>query len=632
MLITASNISKSYDSINYIFEKINLGISFGDRVGIVGVNGCGKSTLLNILSGKDRHFEGSLQLSKSTRLGMLNQIATFASEKTLYSECKTVFKDINEIQEKIKLIEEKMKSNDTQELHLEYAHYISLLSDNEGFNIDYKIEKVLMGLGFSEPDFKRELSTFSGGEKRRALFTKIILEDNNVLFLDEPTNHLDIPAIEWVINFINSYYGAVVIVSHDKRFLNKTVNKIYEIEFGKGQLYRGNFKKYIIQKEDNLKRQQKEYETQQKHIKKTEEFIQKYMAGQRTKEAQGRKKRLDRVDRLEKPIFLRRNISIKDLLKCDRSGKEVVSLNNVDLGYSDKILIKNANVKIYREEKVAIIGNNGIGKTTLLKALIGELSPLLGEAKIGYNIKHVYFTQNTSDLNLDSNLINFISNIRPDLKDGEIRKLLAKFYFYGDKVFEDANILSGGEKTRIAILSFILQNANLLLLDEPTNHLDLFTIDSLGSILSEYPGTVLAISHDRNFIDMFAQKILLMQSDGILELEGNFSENEEVIIEKLAIGRLSKRHLMYKNAKENAKQKNNNKSNRKKSKNVNVYKISKIEEHITRLENNIKELKDKLTQSNVVINYKLVQEIQNDIEKNEKILKEKLMEWENLHN
>lgn len=638
MLISASNVEKSFDGIENIIEKINLGISFGDRIGIIGVNGSGKSTLLNILSGRDTKYKGVVQTAKSTRIGILDQIVTFSSNDTLFSECKKAFDYILKLQEKIDDLEQKLESKNLTEdekidLSYEYSHYIGLLQEQEGFNIDYKIERVLMGLGFPESFFHRKLNTFSGGERRRALLAKVLIEDTNVLFLDEPTNHLDIPAIDWVIDFINSYYGAVVIVSHDKRFLNKTVNKIYEIEFGKGTMYRGSFDNYVKQKEQNLERQIKEYETQQKHVQKTEEFIRKYMAGQRTKEAQGRQKRLERMELLEKPMFMRRDISVKGLLHSDRSGLEVASLEKATLGYDNNIILNDVNLKIFRNDKIVIVGNNGIGKTTLVKALTGENEPLSGEAKTGYNVKYVYFTQNTSDLDLEGNLIDFIYRIRPDLKEGQIRNLLAKFYFTGDKVFNDTNVLSGGEKTRLTILSFILKNANLLLLDEPTNHLDIFTIDSLGSIMNEYPGTIIAISHDREFIDQFAEKIILIRPDGVDVLEGNFSDNSEYIMEKLSLGRLTDKHYSRnKTSPTQTKDKTKKeKAKPKKKKTLNVFKINKVEKQIDGLEKKLSELTEKLGQPEVASNYKQVQEIQTEIDDMETQIIEKMEEWEQYH-
>jgi ATP-binding cassette subfamily F protein 3 len=635
MLITASNVSKSFDGIENIIENINLGISFGDRIGIVGVNGSGKSTLLNILSGNDKKFGGVVTIARSSRIGILEQIINFSSEDTLMSECKKAFRETLELQSKIKEIEKKLEmdlsQDEQEEAHLEYSHYLSLLEESNGYNIEYKIEKVLAGLGFPESFFNRKMITLSGGERRRAILSRILLEDTNVLMLDEPTNHLDIPAIDWVSDFINSYYGAVVVISHDKKFLNRVTNKIFEIELGKGTLYKGNFDSYLQQKERLIERQVKEYEAQQDYINRTEDFIRRYKAGQRARQAKGRQKQLENINIVERPIFLRRDISVKDLLKPERSGNEVAVLEDSNLGYDEKVIVKKANVKIYRSDKVVIVGNNGIGKTTLIKALTGENKPISGIAKTGYNVNYIYFTQDTSDLHLESTIIDYINHIRPDLKEGQIRNLLAKFYFTGDKVFEDTSILSGGEKTRLAILSFILKNANLLLLDEPTNHLDLFTIDSLGSILKDYPGTIIAVSHDRDFIDMFAEKIILMHSDGITMLNGNFSDNSDFILEKLSEGRLSNKHYKIQKSKNQQIEEDKEKQQTKKKKNLNTFKINQVEQVISELEEKLEMLRGKLINQNVVSNYLLLQETQAEIEKTEQILKEKLDEWEELH-
>jgi ATP-binding cassette, subfamily F, member 3 len=295
--------------------------------------------------------------------------------------------------------------------------------------------------------------------------------------------------------------------------------------------------------------------------------------------------------------------------------------------------LNNVSLKVYRNDKIAIVGNNGIGKTTLVKALTGENKPLSGEAKTGYNVKYAYFTQNTSDMNLEGNLMDFINRIRPDFKEGQIRNLLAKFYFTGDKVFDDTNILSGGEKTRLAILSFILKKANLLLLDEPTNHLDIFTIDSLGSIMKEYPGTIIAISHDREFIDEFAEKIILIHPNGVDMLEGNFSRNDEYIMDKLSLGRLTDKHFSRSGVNPK-KTKNNGKKEKakpKKKKTLNVFKINQVEKQIDELEKKVDELREKLGDPEIASNYKELQEIQTEIDDAETSIMEKMEEWEKYH-
>ncbi len=636
MLITLSGVGKTYGKAEYVFENVNLGISFGDKIGIVGVNGSGKSTLLNILSGLDKHYDGQVNIAKSSRISILNQIVNFNSDETLYSECKKAFsyilnleKQTNELE---KLIEQKEKdgdSDDLEDLQMEYAHYLGMIQENEGFNIDYKIERILMGLGFPTSYYNRKLSTFSGGERRRAIFAKILLEDNNILILDEPTNHLDIPAIDWVIDYLKSYYGAVIIVSHDKKFLNNTVNKIFELEFGKGVLYKGNFDKYLISKEKNIEKQKKKYESQVEFIKKTEDYIRRNLEGQKTKQAQSRRKQLEKLEKIEKPQYMDRSISVKDLLKTKRSGHEVTSIENAKLGYNNKTILDNVNLKIFRNEKIAIIGNNGIGKTTLVKSITGEIKPLSGNIKLGYNVYYEYFTQNTSELNLEGDLIDFVNRYKRELTDGQIRDLLARFYFTGDKVFEEAQVLSGGEKTRLALLGLLLRESNFLLLDEPTNHLDIFMVDSLSDVMKEYPGTVLAISHDRDFIDSFSDKIIIMHPDGIDIKVGNFTDNEEFIIEKLSQGRLSDLHFRRNEDNNNKKKEKTSKGNKKR--NINVYRIGKLEEEITKLEEYLEKLKNDLVHPDVVTDYKKVQEIQKEIDITEKQIDEKIKEWEDYH-
>lgn len=632
MLITASNISKSFNSVDYLFKNINLGISYGDRIGIVGVNGSGKTTLMNIITGLDNNYEGNLNRAKSVRIGYLNQILNFSSEDTLYTESKKAFKDVIVLQKKLNELEKIIDNTENvdDDIHMEYSHYLSLLHDSEGYNIDYKIEKVLNGLGFTEKDYHRKLTTFSGGERRRALFARILLEDNNILVLDEPTNHLDIPAIEWVRDFINSYEGAVVLISHDKNFLNSTVNKILEIELGNGSLYKGNFNDFIVQKMNINDLKDKEYEAQQKYIKKTKEFIRKNIAGQKTKQAQGRRKQLERLDLNESSKTIKRDISVKNLLKCKRSGNIVANIENISVSFDDNQIINNADFKIYRNEKVAFVGNNGIGKTTLLKALVGEIQPDKGKAELGYNVEYAYFTQNTSDLSLEGSLIDYIDKIRPDLKESEIRTLLARFYFTGDKVFEDASILSGGEKTRLALMEMILKDTNLLLLDEPTNHLDIYTVESLGKIIKDYPGNVIAISHDINFIDTFAEKIILMYPNHIQLLTGNFSDNYDYIMDKLSLGRISKQYYKKTSNKDTTTKKKQDKKQPKK-KNLNVYKINKLEEEISELETELEGLQKKLYDPDIASDYTELTKVQNRIKEIENSIEEKMEEWEEYH-
>ncbi|NMC53758.1 MAG: ABC-F family ATP-binding cassette domain-containing protein [Chloroflexi bacterium] len=509
-LLTANGLSKAYGPDD-IFSDLSFSIPHRARIGMVGANGVGKTTLLRVMIGLEDPSAGSLTRSRGLKMGYLPQEARFETSHSLWQECLTIFDDLITLQTRLHELENAMSdpSQDHDALLAEYGRLQETFELRGGYTYETRIRMTLTGLGFVPGDYHRPMEQFSGGERTRALLARLLLSDPDLLLLDEPTNHLDIAAIEWLESYLRDFPGAVLIVSHDRYFLDQVVDHVWELTPAL-EVYRGNYSAYLDQREERYQRLLAEYQSQQAYIEKEEEYIRRNIAGQNTRQAQGRRKRLERL--LEEaqiaPPTQARSLYL-NLAAAARSGDLVLRSENLSIGYADegRPLFQVPDLLLKRGECAAIIGPNGAGKSTFLKTLLGKLPCYAGEVLMGANLHIGYFAQAHEGLNPAHTLMEEVERAAPHLLPASIRDYLAKFLFTGDDVFKVVKMLSGGERGRLALAVLALQNANLLLLDEPTNHLDLPSQEVLQKVMAEFQGTILLVSHDRYLIDKLATQV-----------------------------------------------------------------------------------------------------------------------------
>jgi len=523
-LITLENITKYYDP-DLILDDISLRIAADDRTGLIGSNGTGKTTLLEIMTGDQVDYSGKVIKAKNLRIGYLSQEPNLDHECNIREEMIKVFQTQIELEKEMEEVANQMAKSDNHDKLLDkYAQLQDQHEKNGGYSYQHQIDKVLGGLGFNRKDYELPIKLLSGGEKSRVVLARLLLENPELLLLDEPTNHLDIQGIEWLENYLNSEYkGAVLMVSHDRYFLDKVTKKIIELKDHKIQEYRGNYSKYIETKKIEQLTQMREYEKQQEFVEKTEEFIRRYKAGQRTKEARGRQKKLDRIELIDKPQTREKRIKL-EFTPDIRGGNDILRIRDLGKMYGDKVVFDKIDFDLFRSDVLGIIGANGTGKTTLFKIILGEEKPTIGECWIGHNLQLGYYDQEHKRLNLDNTIINEIWSLCPDSSQEDVRNFLGRFLFSGDDVFKQIGDLSGGEQSRVLLSKLLLERANVLLLDEPTNHLDIASREALEDALQRYSATILVITHDRYFLDKLATKLLIFE-DGTAKLwEGTYSE------------------------------------------------------------------------------------------------------------
>ena len=635
IVLSCNNLNKSF-GIDSILENVNFTVNEYDKIGIIGVNGTGKTTLFKIISGIYGYDSGDIYTSKDCEIGYLEQNTNFHSENTIFEEVLEVFKDVIEMEKYLrnlehKISEESSNANSTtlEKLMNEYSNKLEAFSDMNGYGYKSEAKGVLKGLGFSDEDMDKPISILSGGEKTRVLLGKLLLKKPTLLLLDEPTNHLDSEAIEWLEVFLKQYKGTVILISHDRYFLDQVVNRIFEIHNKKLKTYNGNYSDFIeasaIEKELELKK----FEDQQKDIKKQEESIERLKAFGREKHlkrARSKEKALAKVDVLDKPEAYRKKARI-EFNPSVTSGNDVLQLRNVSMGYGERILFKDLNLDIYRGEKVALIGANGIGKSTLFKIIMNEIVPLSGDIKFGTNVNVSYFHQEQKTLNLDNTIIDEIWEDNKQLTQTTLRSMLGAFLFEGEDVFKKISTLSGGERASVAILKLILSNANLLLLDEPTNHLDIDSKEVLEEALSGYTGTIFTISHDRYFLNTVVDKVLVLDENGITEYLGNY---DYYIEKKKQIQEMNTIEVIEEKTKTQLKEEKRKEREQREAEKKNRVKRQNIEKEIEETEAKIEEMDVLLCQEEVYSN----PEKSKDVSQQKASLEEKLSalyeEWESL--
>ena len=526
MILNATNISKSFGS-NEIIKDANFLVNEHEKVAIVGVNGAGKTTLLKILTGEEHADSGNVILAKDAKLGYLRQINNVDSTLSIIDELYTVIEHILNMEKRMLEMQEQMQHLSGEALEELYSSYTALTHSYElmdGYAAKSKVIGILKGLGFDENDFDRKINTLSGGQKTRVFLAKLLLEEPDIILLDEPTNHLDLRSIEWLESYLLNYKGAVIIVSHDRYFLDKIVSKVIDIENAEVQMYSGNYSDFSAKKQMLLDAKMKEYLNQQQEIKHQEAVITKLKQFNREKSikrAESRQKQLEKIERVEAPKTHIENMRLSlDISK--ESGKDVLTVHDLSKSFDEKHLFSNINFEIKRGERVAIIGDNGTGKTTLLKIINGLLTPDTGEVIYGSNVSIAYYDQEHQVLHMDKTLFDEISDTYPEMNNTQIRNILAAFLFTGEDVYKKIGDLSGGERGRVSLVKLMLSKANFLLLDEPTNHLDILSKDVLESALNSFPGTICYVSHDRYFINKTATRILDLTGNRLLNYIGNY--------------------------------------------------------------------------------------------------------------
>ncbi|MCH7401186.1 ABC-F family ATP-binding cassette domain-containing protein [Belliella kenyensis] len=508
-----------------LYENASLHIKPKDKIGLVGLNGTGKSTLLKLINGDYQPSAGDIQKAKDCTIGFLNQdLLSYQSEDSILDVALEAFQATLKFQEEIDAVLKQMETDYSDQVIDRLAKLQDQFEANEGYTIKAKAEEVLEGIGFQTADLKRPLKTFSGGWRMRVMLAKLLLEKPSLLMLDEPTNHLDLPSIQWVENYLKTYEGAVIVVSHDQEFLDNCIEKTVEVSHGGLTLYSGNYSFYKEEKKERMEIQQNAYENQQQMIKQTERFIERFRAkATKSNQVQSRVKALERLDRVNEVVD--DNIAVNFKFKfSQQSGRDVVTLDQVSKAYGDLVILKNSTARIERGDKIALIGANGKGKSTVLRIIDGT-EKVEGSRTEGYNVIKSFFAQHQLEaLNVNNEILQEMNQAGSSKTEQELRNVLGCFLFTNEDVFKKIKVLSGGEKSRVALAKTLISEANFLLLDEPTNHLDMQSVNILIQALEQYEGTFITVSHDRHFIRGVANKIWYIEDQEIKEYPGTYEE------------------------------------------------------------------------------------------------------------
>jgi len=525
-------VGKSF-GVERVFAGVSFQIDERDRIGLVGPNGAGKSTLLNLLAGREEPDEGTIARNRSLRIGYLTQHTDFHPHNTLREEMLTVFAEVQAWERALGELALQLEATSTgdnnaahEELLQRYDELQTRFEHAGGYTYEHRVSQVLDGLGFTREQQGSPIMNLSSGQQTRAALGKLLLQEPDLLLLDEPTNHLDLAALEWLETYLSDWKYAMVVVAHDRYFLDKIVSRTIEMAFGRIEEYPGNYTRYLHLREERMERRLREYEAQQEHITRTEEFIRRYKAGQRSREARGRQKLLNRLERVERPRdFPEMHFEFSPVID---SGQLVLSTQKLAVGYANPgsepaTLVHVADLELLRGDRVGLLGPNGSGKTTLLRTIIGELQPIGGHVYPGHNVRIGYYSQTHSRLNAQRTIVDEIRQVSALSEEGA-RSFLGRFLFTGDDVFKPIGALSGGERSRVALALLTLQGSNFLVLDEPTNHLDLQSRQFLEEVLGEFEGTMLFVSHDRYFIDSLATKIWVIEDGVLIPYWGNYTD------------------------------------------------------------------------------------------------------------
>lgn len=529
IILSAQHIAKSF-GVNAVLRDVSLTVQQGDRIGLVGVNGCGKSTLMRILAGLDAQDGGEISLVRGLRVGYLAQQNMVTSGETVWNELQKVYEQVFAMEKKLRELEDEMAHAHTDEqrfaqLSADYDRLTQRFEEADGYSWKSMVSGVLNGLGFKPAQYDQCVDSLSGGEQTRLCLARLLLQKPDLLLLDEPTNHLDMETLQWLENYLAAYKGSVLVISHDRYFLDHVCTGIVEILMGASEQYNGNYTRYIAQRQERFESRMRAYEIQQKEIERQQAIIARYRMFNREKSiraAESREKALDRMEKLEKPVDER---AIRFSFEARRrTGEDVLQLTEISKSFGEKHLFHDLTLRVRAGDRVALIGPNGVGKSTLIKIIVGEEQPDTGFIRYGSNVDIGYYDQHQSTLHADKTALDEIWDRFPQMEQSNVRGALGMFLFTGDDVFKPIHTLSGGEKGRVALTALMLRKDNLLLLDEPTNHLDMDSREVLEDALTDFGGTIITVSHDRYFINRIANRIIEMQPDGVTEYIGNYDD------------------------------------------------------------------------------------------------------------
>ena len=529
IILSAQHIAKSF-GVNAVLRDVSLTVQQGDRIGLVGVNGCGKSTLMRILAGLDAQDGGEISLVRCLRVGYLAQQNMVTSGETVWNELQKVYEQVFAMEKKLRELEDEMAHAHTDaqrfaQLSADYDRLTQRFEEADGYSWKSMVSGVLNGLGFKPAQYDQCVDSLSGGEQTRLCLARLLLQKPDLLLLDEPTNHLDMETLQWLENYLAAYKGSVLVISHDRYFLDHVCTGIVEILMGSSEQYNGNYTRYIAQRQERFESRMRAYEIQQKEIERQQAIIARYRMFNREKSiraAESREKALDRMEKLEKPVDER---AIRFSFEARRrTGEDVLQLTEMSKSFGEKHLFHDLTLRVRAGDRVALIGPNGVGKSTLIKIIVGEEQPDTGFIRYGSNVDIGYYDQHQSTLHADKTVLDEIWDRFPQMEQSNVRGALGMFLFTGDDVFKPIHTLSGGEKGRVALTALMLRKDNLLLLDEPTNHLDMDSREVLEDALADFGGTIITVSHDRYFINRIANRIIEMQPDGVTEYIGNYDD------------------------------------------------------------------------------------------------------------
>ena len=529
IILSVQNVAKSF-GINAVLRDVSLTIQQGERIGLVGVNGCGKSTLMRIIAGLDSQDSGEIALVRGTRIGYLAQQNMVTSGESIWNELQSVYEPVFAMEKRLRELENEMAHAHTDEQHFshlsaDYDRLMHRFEESDGDAWKSMVSGVLNGLGFKPSQYDQRVDSLSGGEQTRLCLARLLLQKPDLLLLDEPTNHLDMETLQWLENYLASYKGSVLVISHDRYFLDHVCTGIVEILMGSSEQYNGNYTRYTAQRQERFESRMRAYELQQKEIERQEAIIARYRMFNREKSikaAESREKALDRMEKLEKPVDER---AIRFSFEARRrTGEDVLQLSELSKSFGEKHLFRDLSVHVRAGDRIALIGPNGVGKSTLIKLIVGEEKPDTGFIRYGANVDLGYYDQHQSTLHPDKSVLDEVWDRFPQMEQSNVRGALGMFLFTGDEVFKPIKTLSGGEKGRVALTALMLRKDNLLLLDEPTNHLDMDSREVLEDALSDFGGTIITVSHDRYFINRVANRIIEMRPDGVTEYIGNYDD------------------------------------------------------------------------------------------------------------
>jgi ATP-binding cassette subfamily F protein 3 len=637
MILLQVNQLQKYYGADLILSNIKLELQTRDRVALVGRNGAGKSTLLKIIAGELGYDGGEIIKPKDVTIGYLAQNTGLESELSIWEEMLGVFESLRTMERSLRRLEEQMADpqvfNDQDRYERILKEYDDLqvkFKEQGGYQFEADIRSVLHGLNF--PDSEVLISSLSGGQKTRLALGKLLLTKPDILILDEPTNHLDIETLTWLEQYLQSYEGAILIVSHDRYFLDKVVTQVYELSRKQMQRFVGNYSAYLDQKAANYERDMKLYEKQQQEIADLQDFIQRNLArASTTKRAQSRRKKLEKMELMDRPLGDEKSASFSFEIE-KQTGNDVLTVDSLAVGYDGKIISKNISFRAFRGESIALVGPNGIGKSTLLKTIIKKLPPLAGTISYGTNLSVGYYDQEQANLTSNKRVLNELWDDYPLKSEKEIRTVLGNFLFSGDDVLKIVSSLSGGEKARLALAKLMLKKANVLILDEPTNHLDLDSKEVLENALIDYPGTLLFVSHDRYFINRIATKVLELSRDGSTEYLGDYDYYVEKKLEQEELAQLALAAAEKKADKTEIADKNSYQQDKesKKLERQRKRKLEEIELRIEELEEQIQEFEQQLCEPDIFQNHEKVMEINIQSEKAKAELEQLMEEWAEL--